>query len=87
MRVKDAIKQLFEDLSEDEMILGCIMTMGGFNHLIDSHEESPITEDEWERIVSLVYSKKSSLTEPLTYLCLDIIDMVFDNWDTIRPQA
>jgi len=87
MRVKDAIKQLFEDLSEDEMILGCIMTMGGFNHLIDSREECPITEDEWERIVALVYSKKSSLSEPLTYLCLDIIDMVFDNWDTIRPQA
>ena len=86
MRVKDAIKQLFEGLSEDEMFLGCIMTMSGFNNLIDSHEEHPITEDEWERIVSLVNSNKRLLLQPLSYLCIDIIDMVFDNWDTIRPQ-
>ena len=85
MRVKDAIK-LLEQQPEDEMFISYVMTMENFNQLINDREEYPITKDEWEKIVPLI-RKASSLLQPLSYLCHDIIEMVFNNWNKIRPQA
>ena len=85
MRVKDAIK-LLEQQPEDEMFISYVITMENFNQLINDREEYPITKDEWERIVPLI-KKARHLLQPISYLVIDIMETVFDNWNKIRPQA